>query len=98
MARICGHMFPLNALDSTVLRTTGTSKTLAALQRISLLLMMDWRSKVPTPESICGCRAIMVTRQVSGVSSPLLLRLGSDGLVGLDLSFYFVCLIAICFA
>src|SRR3989442_13480238 len=73
MARICGHMFPLNALDSTVLRTTGTSKTLAALHRISLLLMTDWRSKMPNAKSIFGGRSMMVTTQVSWVRSPFLL-------------------------
>src|SRR5439155_22275768 len=94
MARICGHMFPLNALDSAVLRTTGTSKTLAGLQRISLLLMTDWRSKLPTPKSICGCRSMMVTTQLSGVSSPFSLRLASDVLFGIVLCLFFVCLIA----
>src|SRR5207249_8202632 len=83
MAWICGHMFPLNPLVSTVLRTTGTPKTRAALQRISLLLMMDWRSKLPTPKSICGCRSMMVTTQLSGVSNPFSLRLASEVLFGI---------------
>src|SRR5438132_184504 len=54
IAWICGQRFPLNAFVSTVLRTTGTSKTLAALASTTLLLMIDWRSKLETPKSICG--------------------------------------------
>src|SRR6266516_276314 len=76
-------MFPLNPLVSTVLRTTGTSKTLAALQWMVLLLIMDWRSKFATPKSICGCRSMMVTTQLSGVSSPFSLRLASLVLFGM---------------
>ena len=45
MAWICGHMLPLKPLVSTVLRTTGMSKTRAAFERATLLLMIAWRSK-----------------------------------------------------
>ena len=74
-AWICGHMLPLKPLVSTVLRTTGTSKTLAAFASATLLLMIAWRSKLATPKSICGWRSISVTTQLSGVSSPFSLRL-----------------------
>jgi hypothetical protein len=74
-AWICGHMLPLKPLVSTVLRTTGTPKTRAALERATLLLMIAWRSKFDTPKSICGWRSICVTTQLSGVSSPFSLRL-----------------------
>ncbi len=40
-ARICGQMIPLKLFVSTVLRTTGTSKTLAAFARATLQLMID---------------------------------------------------------
>src|SRR6266446_1315811 len=83
-------MLPLNALVSTVLRTTGTSKTLAALPRMALLLMTDWRSKLPTPKSICGSRSIIVTTQLSGVSNPFSLRLASEVLFGIVLYFCLV--------
>ena len=53
-AWICGQRLPLKLLVSTVLRTTGTSKTLAAFARATLLLMIDWRSKLETPKSIWG--------------------------------------------
>src|SRR5713226_3214412 len=53
-AWICGHMLPLKPFVSTVLRTTGTSKTLAAFESATLLLMIDWRSKFATPKSIWG--------------------------------------------
>ena len=74
-AWICGHMLPLKLLVSTVLRTTGTSNTLAAFARATLLLMIDWRSKLATPKSIWGWRSISVTTQLSGVSSPFSLLL-----------------------
>src|SRR5438067_438660 len=74
-AWICGHMLPLKPLVSTVLSTTGTSKTLAAFESATLLLMIVWRSKFDTPKSICGWRSISVTTQLSGVNSPFSLRL-----------------------
>src|SRR6266850_1200653 len=67
-------MCPLKPLVSTVLRTTGTSKTRAAFASTRLLLIIDWRSKLLTPKSICGCKSMMVTTQLSGVRSPFSLR------------------------
>ena len=56
--------------------TVGTSKTRAAFARIRFALMIDCRSASPTPNSICGCRSIMVTTQLSGVSRPFSLSTG----------------------
>src|SRR5437016_1926801 len=53
-AWIFGHMLPLNPFVSTVLRTTGTSKTLVAFESATLLLIIAWRSKLATPKSIWG--------------------------------------------
>src|SRR5713226_2074696 len=53
-ALICGQRFPLKLLLSTVLRTTGRENTLAAFARATVLLMIDWRSKLATLKSICG--------------------------------------------
>src|ERR1700685_4772006 len=50
----CGHMFPLNDFVSTVVKTTGTSNTHAALPNATVLLMIPWRSKLLVPKSICG--------------------------------------------
>src|SRR5271170_1052689 len=69
-ACIWGHMPPENALLSTVESTTGTSKTRAALPRIRLLLITVWRSKLATPNNICGGRSMNATAQLSGVSRP----------------------------
>jgi hypothetical protein len=69
-AWICGHIYPLKPLVSTVESTTGTSNTLAALLSTRLLLMTLWRSKLATPKSICGCKSMIATTQLSGVSSP----------------------------
>src|SRR5205807_2328308 len=74
IAWTCGQRYPLKPLVSTVLKTTGISKTLAAFERATLLLMIDWRSKFETPKSIWGWRSISVTTQLSGVSSPFSLR------------------------
>src|SRR3954453_13989082 len=74
IAWIWGHMLPLKLLVSTVESTTGTPNTRAALHKATLLLMIDWRSKFETPKSICGCRSITATTQLSGVSSPFSLR------------------------
>src|SRR5712692_7402624 len=76
IAWICGHILPLKLLVSTVLSTTGTSKTFAAFKSATLLLMIDWRSKLATPKSIWGWRSISATTQLSGVSNPFSL-LGS---------------------
>src|SRR5713226_6992295 len=73
-ARICGHILPLKALVSTVESTTGTLNTFAAFASTRLLLMTDCRSKLATPNSICGWRSMSVTTQLSGVSSPFSLR------------------------
>jgi hypothetical protein len=51
-ALICGQRFPLKLLLSTVLRTTGRANTLAAFASATVLLMIDWRSKLETPKSI----------------------------------------------
>jgi hypothetical protein len=51
-ARNCGHMFPLKDFVSTVVKTTGTSNTLAAFPRATVLLMIPWRSKLLVPNSI----------------------------------------------
>ena len=67
-------MLPLKPLVSTVLRTTGTSKTLAALASATLLLMIVWRSKFGDAEEHLRLRSISVTTQLSGVSSPFSLR------------------------
>src|SRR5208282_6460825 len=53
-AWICGQILPLKDLVSTVDSTTGTPNTLAAFASTRLLLMMDCRSKLLTPNSICG--------------------------------------------
>ena len=53
-ARSCGHIFPLNDFVSTVVRTTGTSNTFVAFPSATVLLIMDCRSKLLTPNSICG--------------------------------------------
>src|SRR5713226_4480585 len=53
-ALICGQRLPLKLLLSTVLRTTGRENTLAALASATVLLMIDWRSKLETPKSIWG--------------------------------------------
>ena len=45
---------PLKLLVSTVVSTTGTSKTFAAFKSPTLLLMIVWRSKLPTPNIIWG--------------------------------------------
>src|SRR6266853_3314137 len=63
-AWIWGQRFPLKLFVSTVLRTTGTSKTRAAFDSTMLLLMIDWRSKFETPNSIWGCKSMMVTTQL----------------------------------
>ena len=76
-AWICGHIRPLKLSVSTVDRTTGTSKTRAAFESATLLLMTACRSKFDTPKSICGCRSISVTTQLSGVSRPFSLRFAS---------------------
>src|SRR5205814_10418111 len=57
------------------LRTTGTSKTRAAFDSATLLLITVWRSKFATPKSICGWRSMIATTQLSGVSNPFSLRL-----------------------
>src|SRR5580704_19509243 len=54
MALSSGHIFPLNDLVSTVLRTLATSKIRVAFASATVLLMIDWRSKFETPNSICG--------------------------------------------
>src|SRR5438105_15779443 len=64
-ACICGHILPLKDLVSTVDSTTGNSKTLAALARAILLLMIDCRSKLLTPNSICGWRSSIANTQLS---------------------------------
>src|ERR1700735_3138058 len=51
-AVIWGQIFPLKLLLSTVLRTTGRSKTLDAFASATVLLTSDWRSKLETPNSI----------------------------------------------
>src|SRR5947208_9970139 len=53
-AWIWGHMLPLKPFVSTVLRITGTLKTLVAFDSATLLLMIVWRSKFATPKSIWG--------------------------------------------
>jgi hypothetical protein len=80
-AWICGHMLPEKPLVSTVESTTGTSNTRAALVSTRLLLMIVCRSWLATPKSICGCRSMTATRQLSGVSRPFSLSFGrlADG-------------------
>jgi hypothetical protein len=68
MALICGHRLPLKLLDSTAVRTTGTSKTLEAFENATVQLMMGCRSKLEVPKSICGWWSINATTQLSGVS------------------------------
>src|SRR5262245_53162672 len=74
-ASTCGHVLPLNVFVSTLDRTNGTSNTRTAFASATLLLMTVWRSKFATPKSICGCRSIIATTQLSGVSRPFSLRL-----------------------
>src|SRR6266436_10448117 len=70
----CGHILPLKDLVSTVVRTTGTSKSRVALARATVLLMIDWRSKLEVPNNICGWWSMNATAQLSGVSRPFSLR------------------------
>src|SRR5579864_5457191 len=51
-AWICGHMYPLKLLVSTVDKIIGTPNTFVAFARATLQLMIDWRSKLWTPKSI----------------------------------------------
>src|SRR5262249_25624316 len=77
-------MLPLKLFVSTVVRTTGTSNTLVAFASARLLLIIVWRSKFETPNSICGCKSISATTQLSGVSRPFSLsfrRPFLDGIV-----------------
>src|SRR6266436_7966991 len=67
-------MLPEKFFVSTVLSTTGTSNTLVAFKSATLLLMIVWRSKLPTPNIIWGSRSIIATTQLSGVNSPFSLR------------------------
>src|SRR4029077_10630298 len=53
-AASCGHMYPLKLFVSTVLRTTGRPNTWAAFANARVLLMIDCRSVLDTPNSICG--------------------------------------------
>src|SRR5262245_26513542 len=73
-ASSCGHMLPLKDFVSTVDSTTGTSKTRVAFDSATTLLMIVPRSKLATPNSICGWKSINATTQLSGVSSPFSLR------------------------
>ena len=43
-ARSCGHIFPLKAFVSTVVKITGTSNTLAAFPNATVLLMTVGRN------------------------------------------------------
>jgi hypothetical protein len=83
-------MLPLKVLVSTVDSTTGMSKTFAALARATLLLMIDCRSKLLTPNSICGWRSIIATTQFSGVRSPFSLRFASSVCRGTVLSLVYL--------
>ena len=40
------------------------------------MVITSWRSKSDTPKSIWGCRSIIVTTQLSGVSNPFSTELG----------------------
>src|SRR5262249_29769332 len=53
-ASTCGQVFPENDLVSTDESTTGTPNTRAAFASATLLLTIDWRSWLPTPNSIWG--------------------------------------------
>ncbi len=53
-ALIWGQRLPLKAFVSTVVSTTGTSKTLVAFASATVLFMIVWRSKLLTPNNICG--------------------------------------------
>src|SRR5258705_2364887 len=69
-AFIWGQIFPLKLFVSTVVSTTGTSNTRVAFASATVLLMIDCRSKLLTPNSICGWWSIRATTQLSGVSKP----------------------------
>src|SRR5258705_12977582 len=69
-ALIWGQIFPLKLFVSTVVSTTGTSNTCVAFARATVLFMIDCRSKLLTPNSICGWWSISATTQLSGVSKP----------------------------
>src|SRR6266481_7103199 len=69
-AFICGQIFPLKLFVSTVVSTTGTSNTRVAFASATVLLMIVCRSKLLTPNSICGWWSIRATTQLSGVSNP----------------------------
>src|SRR6266436_5122665 len=74
-AFIWGQIFPLKLFVSTVVSTTGTSNTWVAFASATVLFMIDWRSKLLTPNSICGWWSIRATTQLSGVSKPFSLSL-----------------------
>ena len=80
-AWICGHMLPLKLLVSTVLRTTGTSKTRAAFARATLLLMIAWRSKFDDAEEHLRLEVDQRDDAVVGGQQPLFATLGSTGLL-----------------
>lgn len=52
-----------------------------------LFLMMVWRSKLATPNSILGWRSMIATTLLSGVSNPFSLRLVRRGFVGMTSSY-----------
>src|SRR5919109_724578 len=54
--------------EATVLSTTGTSNTLAALARPTVELMIAVRSPLPVTKNICGWWSTNRTAQLSGVS------------------------------
>ena len=58
------------ALVSTVDRTTGTSNVFAALLEYEIVVDDRLGVEVATPNSICGCRSMIATTQLSGVNSP----------------------------
>src|SRR5258705_8547009 len=69
-AFIWGQIFPLKLFVSTVVSTTGTSNTWVAFASATVLLIIVCRSKLLTPNSICGWWSIRATTQLSGVSKP----------------------------
>ena len=79
-------MYPLNPLVSTVVRTTGTLNTLAALASPITLLNRSCRSMDMTPKVICGWWSMKMTVQFCGVSR-LWMRFGGASTSAIGHSF-----------
>jgi len=72
----CGPHVPLKDFVSTVVKTTGTSNTLAAFPNATVLLMIPWRRKLPVPKQHLALMVDQRHEQLSGVKSPFSLSFG----------------------